>query len=100
MDVQAEVYDCGCGGDGGYGGAVCEIGDEVGVGIEALGVGCYEGGAVWPVGICVGGVIDGEDDVDVAVGLGEGVKGDVFEIFASVYEGEAAFLRDLGGGVV
>lgn len=57
-------------------------------------IGCYEGGAVWPVVFCVGGGVDGEDDIDVAVGLDEGVEGDVLEVFASVDEGEAGRLRD------
>lgn len=69
-------------------------------------VGGDEGGAVGPVlrGVGgldgVGGGVDGEDDVDVAVGLDEGVEGDVLEVFAAVDEGEAGVAGAGVGAVV
>ena len=81
-------------GDGGERGPVCEItGSRGGGGGEdAALVGGDEGGAVGPVVGCVGGGVDGEDDVDVAVGFDSGGGGDVFEVFAAVDEVEVSLL--------
>lgn len=77
-------------GNGGKQGAVGHFGAERSF------VGCAEGGAVGPVVVCIGGGIDGEDDVHGAYGLDERVEGQVLEIFAAVDHGE---LEGGGGGV-
>lgn len=51
-------------------------------------VGRYEGGAVGPVLVCIGGGVNRKNHVNGAGGLDERVKGDVLEVFATVDEGE------------
>ena len=93
--VEAEV-DEGVGvRDGGEGGAVGDAG-----GVEGALVRRDEGGAVRPVVGRVGGGVDGEDDVDGAGGLEEGMQRDVLQVFAAVDEGEGGGLGDVGGAVV
>jgi hypothetical protein len=49
---------------------------------------------------CVGAGVDREDDVYVALGLGERVEGQILEIFAAVDEGEDFRKGDFAGGWV
>jgi len=65
----------------------------------------HEGGAVGPILAdvlvqCVGAGVDREDDVYVALGLGERVEGQILEIFAAVDEGEDFRKGDFAGGWV
>lgn len=86
LAVEAEV-DKGVGvGHGGEGGAV-------GDGGQGALVGGAQRRTVGPVEGRVGRAVDGEDDVDGALGLDERVEGDVLQILAAVDEGELA-----GGG--
>ena len=80
---------------GGEGGAVGDAG-----GVEAALVGGDEGCAVGPEIGGVGGRVDGENDVDVALRLDLRVQRDVLQILASVDEGQTARLRGRRGGVV
>lgn len=70
--VEAEVDEGVLVRDVGEGGAVLDAG-----GVDAALVGGDQAGAVGPVVGGVGGGVDGEDDVDGAVGLDERVEGDV-----------------------
>lgn len=52
--------------------------------VQAALVGCDQGGAVWPVIVSVGGGVNSEDDIDMALGLDKRVQGNVLSILAAI----------------
>ena len=81
--VEPEIEKCVSAGHGGKPGAGGEGGGTKGALVRG-----DHGGAVRPT-VCVGGRVDGEDNVDSSLGEEMGVEGNVLAILTAVDEGEA-----------